>query len=70
MQGARKSAESIETISLELTNFTDVSLWHCIILAIWSFFGKLSATWSHPVVSAGNKCTLLGVVTCSSIFFP
>lgn len=25
------------------------------------FFGKLSATWSHPVVSVGNKCTLSGV---------
>ena len=37
MQQAWKSAASIETISLGLTNFTNVSLWYCIILAIWSF---------------------------------
>lgn len=68
-QGAWKSAESIETVSLELTNYK------CLFVVLHHFshlvfFGKLSATWSHPAVSAGNKCTLLGVVTCNSIFFP
>ena len=37
MQQAWERAASIETISLGLTNFTNVSLWYCIILAIWSF---------------------------------
>lgn len=69
-RGAWRSAEFTETISSELT-----SLYKCLfmVLHLFSnlvFFSKLSATGSCPIVSAGNKCTLADVVTCSSISFP
>lgn len=66
---AWKSTGATEITSLELTNLYKYLFMILHLFSNLVFFSKHSATWSHPVVSAGNKCTLADVVTHSSIFF-